>query len=205
MYICMYSSIISIRRSTYRTAWEKDFPWLRAVRNDVHQAQCIVCKAVFQICGSGKAQVQTHGAGNRHKELEKIHAENRKIVRSKSTSKTPLSLNAVLNFFSEQEKIPKTEILNALKVVKYHQSFRSVEQDCKIFSQLFPDSKLKYIIRFGIAPYLKEVITAELSNEAFSFTFDETTTAQKKKQLDGYISYVDSKYCLRRLHWLMVL
>lgn len=67
---------------------------------------------------------------------------------------------------------------------------------------MFPDSKLAqnyrmsstklmYLIRFGISPYLKELIIAELTDSAFSFAFDETTTAQKKKQLDGYVSYVD--------------
>jgi hypothetical protein len=186
--------MLTNRRSTYRIAWEKDFPWLKAVKDNVYQAECVVCKTRFQICGSGKSQVRIHGTGTRHKESEKVYHENRKIVPSTSSTIPTMSLNVVPAFFTHQELVLKAEILSALKIIKYHQSFRSAEQDSNLFSQMFPDSKiaqnysmsrtkLMYLIRFGIAPHLKEVIIAELTDSAFSFIFDETTTAQKKSNL----------------------
>jgi hypothetical protein len=67
---------------------------------------------------------------------------------------------------------------------------------------MFPDSeiaklysmgktKLKYLIQFGIAPYVKATIMYEMKGSTFSFSCDKTTTLQKKKQLDGYVSHVD--------------
>jgi hypothetical protein len=66
---------------------------------------------------------------------------------------------------------------------------------------MFPDSeiaqnykmgrtKLKYIIEFGMAPNIRKKISEELKGAVFSFSFDETTTVSKKKQLDGYVNYV---------------
>ena len=48
------------------------------------------------------------------------------------------------------------------------------------------DTKIKYNIQFGIAPYLKEKLIYDVKNKPFTFKFDETTTRQVKKQYDGY-------------------
>ena len=56
---------------------------------------------------------------------------------------------------------------------------------------MFPDSeiakshsqgetKVKYIIQFGIAPYIKQLILDDIKGKPFSFLFDETTTQQVK-------------------------
>ena len=65
---------------------------------------------------------------------------------------------------------------------------------------MFPDSKIaegykqnetkiKYNIQYGIAPYFKEKLQKDFYNKPFSFKFDETTTSQVKKQYDGYVQY----------------
>ena len=59
---------------------------------------------------------------------------------------------------------------------------------------MFPDSeiakshsqgetKVKYIIQFGIAPYIKQLILDDIKGKPFSFLFDETTTQQVKSSL----------------------
>lgn len=50
-------------------------------------------------------------------------------------------------------------------------------------------SKVKYSVVFGIAPFLKEILQKDIENIPFVFKFDETTTSQKKKQLDGYVQF----------------
>ena len=65
---------------------------------------------------------------------------------------------------------------------------------------MFPDSKntqnysqhktkVKYIIQFGIAPYVKEILIKDVKGQPFSFKFDKTTTRQVKKRYDAYIQY----------------
>ena len=66
--------------------------------------------------------------------------------------------------------------------------------------KLFPDSaiansykqksdKVKYMLQFGVAPFMRSVILNELKGLPFSFRFDETTTSQVKKQYDAYATY----------------
>lgn len=69
---------------------------------------------------------------------------------------------------------------------------------------MFPDSdlackfqmaeaKIKYIVQFRIASYLRECLLEDMTKTPFTFLFDETTTAQVKKQYDGYVQYFSKK------------
>ena len=102
--------------------------------------------------------------------------------------------------YSEENNIVKAEILKALKVVACDYSFRIVNKDSLIYKEMFPDSKIaasfsqeetkvKYNIQYGIAPYITESFIKDLCNCPFTFKFDETTTKQVKKQYDGYVQY----------------
>ena len=104
------------------------------------------------------------------------------------------------NNISEEDNIVKAEILKALKVVACDYSFRIVNKDSLIYKEMFPDlkiaasfsqeeTKVKYNIQYGIAPYKTESFSKDLCNCPFTFKFDETTTKQVKKQYDGYVQY----------------
>ena len=67
-------------------------------------------------------------------------------------------------------------------------------------SRCFPDSKIaryyrqgetkiKCIIQFGIAPFVKEQMIRDFKFQSYTFKFDETTTNQVKKQYDGYVQF----------------
>ena len=43
------------------------------------------------------------------------------------------------------------------------------------------ETKMKYMIQFGIAPYFRDLIKDDLKNMLCSFKFDETTKKQVKK------------------------
>ena len=51
------------------------------------------------------------------------------------------------------------------------------------------ETKMKYMIQFGIALYYRELLKDDLKNMPYSFKFDETMTQQAKKQYDGYTQY----------------
>lgn len=74
-----------------------------------------------------------------------------------------------------------------------------------LFSAMFPDSniaknytmsetKLKYLLEFGVAPYLREMLIVDMQAAPFSFLFDETTTSQVKKQYDGYVQFESKQH-----------
>ena len=85
--------------------------------------------------------------------------------------------------YSEENNIVKAEILKALKVVACDYSFRIVNKDSLIYKEMFPDSKIaasfsqeetkvKYNIQYGIAPYITESFIKDLCNCPFTFKFD---------------------------------
>lgn len=92
-------------------------------------------------------------------------------------------------------------------------SFASACNDNSRFREMFPDSniaksyaqsetKMKYMIQFGLAPYLKEKLVYDVNSTPFTFKFDETTNRQVQKQYDGYLQYwskerneVSNAYC----------
>ena len=53
--------------------------------------------------------------------------------------------------------------------------------------------KVKYVIQFAIALYIKQLILDDIKGESFSFLFNETTTQQVKKQFDAYLQYWSSE------------
>ena len=112
-----------------------------------------------------------------------------------------------------EEEIVKVEIIQALKTVASNYSFSSADRDNKRFQFMFPDSKIaqsykqsstkiKYVIQYGMAPYVVELLLKGFENKSFTFIFDETTTSQIRKQLDGYVRFwssdsnqISTRYC----------
>ena len=69
---------------------------------------------------------------------------------------------------SKEGQVVKAEILQVLHCINRNYSLRSMEDDNKRFNEMFPDSevtkcqqletKVKYVMQYGIANYLKENI-----------------------------------------------
>ena len=102
--------------------------------------------------------------------------------------------------FSAADMVTNAEILRALDIVECNQSFASAASDKHLYQRMFPndpiakqyqmgETKVSYIIKYGISPYMKRLILKDVVARPFSFKFDETTTSQVKKKYDGYITY----------------
>ena len=94
----------------------------------------------------------------------------------------------------------KAEIVRCLDIIDSNVSFHAAESDNDKYATIFPDSdvvkhyhqksnKVKYTLQFGVAPSISEIILNELKDQPFTFSFDETTTSQIKKQYAGYATY----------------
>ena len=56
------------------------------------------------------------------------------------------------------------------------------------------DTKVQYVIKFGIATYLKRKLIDDVERIPYSFLFDETTTMQVKKQYEAYLLFWSKKH-----------
>ena len=114
-------------------------------------------------------------------------------------SKISLGCNKNI-LLSTEDQVIRAVTLRALDCVQSNYSFASANNDNEKFKQMFPNSKIaqsyrqgemkvKYVIQFGIAPFVKEQMIRDFKLQPFTFKFDETTTDQGKKQYDGYVQF----------------
>ena len=96
------------------------------------------------------------------------------------------------------------EILQALNMVDENHSFSSENGDSDRFKKLLPDSQIaakysqgetkpKYVVQFGLAPFVEDELITDVQKTPYSLKFVETTNSQTKKQYDGYISFFSRK------------
>lgn len=168
------------------------FSWIAPDSTNFNKARCKPCLISFQIGGQGIGQVKSHANSSTHK----------KAAADKYKQPTLDLHGNILPVITLAEEVTRAEILQALKSIRYHQSFNSSAEDSDLFKTMFPDSKiaglyhmgatkLRYVIAFGIAPYVKNLIKKSIARSPFTLAFDETTNVQTKKQLDIYLSYIN--------------
>ena len=186
-------------KTKYCNKWEKTYPWLGKVNQDEYSAYCKLCLKSFRIDNSGISQVKSHAKC--HKAGESM--SNQRTFEVGQKGDVSLSKNSII--LSPEDKVVKAEILQALHIVNKNLSFASAKEDSLRFQTMFPDSaiarsysmadtKAQYVIKFGIADYLKKKLIYDVKNTPFSFLFDESTNNQVKKQYDGYVSYWSLRY-----------
>lgn len=189
----------------YCTDWEKSFDWLQKVPEDIHLAKCKFCDSKIQIRNGGASQLRAHASTKKHK--------NRADILNNRTSQSTILANAGqiqlsksrLSLMSTDDEVLRSEILWALKCAKSNFSFASNNGNNNLFATMFPDSaiaksykmaetKCKYMLQFGVYPWLLEDLKEDIKGKPISFLFDETTTIQVKKQYDAYVRYESKRH-----------
>ena len=195
-------------RTKYNLDWEKTYPWLKRVDNDVHSAYCMVCFNSFKIDNQGIGQVKSHARCHetnpkKKAALEQFLSRPQRTFSVDNNKSVGLADNISITW-SNSDKVLKAEIIDALHLVEYNQSFSSVNGNASRYERMFEnnpivagysmgETKVAYIIKFGIADYLKKKLRLDVDNVPFSFLFDESTTSQIKKQYDAYVIYWSDK------------
>ena len=202
-------------RTKYNTSWEKMYPFIKPGRNE-YEAHCRDCDHHFRVSSGGKADISRHINSVKHKKQIRHSADalnesmSNDVVRESDTANDANNNTPQL---SKQDLVIKAETMQALKVVSSNYAFASTSDDGDRFRVMFPDSsiaenyqmsrtKTSYVIKHGIAPFVKEQAVEEFRGTPFVFKFDETTTIQTKKQYDAYVQFwsaqrnlVTSVYC----------
>lgn len=110
-----------------------------------------------------------------------------------------------LHLMSMDDTVLRAEILWALKCVKSTFSFASNTGNNDLFTAMFPDSKIaksyktsetkcKYLIQFGVCPWILEDLKEDFKGSPFAYLFDETTTIQVKNQYDAYVRFESERH-----------
>ena len=119
----------------------------------------------------------SHASGQLHLQSENAGQKQSTISWSPSSVSTITKPKVV---FSSKESIIRAGILQALKTVDSNFSFASANGNGKLFREMFPDSdiakgykqaetKIKYSIHFGLAPYFMQSLQDDFLGRAFSF------------------------------------
>ena len=79
---------------------------------------------------------------------------------------------------------------------KINSSWQIIENSYNSYianSFLQADTKVKYLIQYGIKHYVFNLILIDVKNQPFRFHLYKTTTSQVKKQYDTYLTYWSAK------------
>ena len=141
--------------------------------------------------------MKTRGSIKAHKDKETLLSgkTSQRILVSKENR---LSLSEESLTLSFADQVLNAETLQALNTVSSNHSFASTNGNNDKLRRMFPDSqtaksfhrvetKTKYMIQFGVTPYVRKQVIEDFTGQPFTFKFDETTTSQIKKQYDGYV------------------
>ena len=175
--------------------------WCKAVFGDVHSFHCSYCKTNLSVKAKGVSSVKNHENTEKHKKNAAAYGGQQTSFDSNGTLQ---NVQTIKDHLTPQDLIVRAEIIEALNSVEFNRSFQSANNDSERYKRMFPEStvaegysqgetKMKYNIQFGIAPYIKKKLRADCGAKPFVFLFDETTTTQVKKQYDGYVRYESSE------------
>ena len=166
---------------------EPDFKNWLADTNDNTAARFKVCHKTFKLSNMGRQALTSHASGKSHKKhvdrkqffLKPKNSEQSKACSSSSQNNTPIEIEKdikptvvsqpSIELMLKDSQKQKAEIVWALKSVLSGYSNNSCADISKIFTCMFPDSKiaksfelgatkLKYVINFGIAPYFRDIL-----------------------------------------------
>ena len=188
----------------YQCSWEKGRPWLSPVKDDMFKAYCTACSQTMQTRMNGTDKLKQHEKTTKHVKAVQEMSDQTCIVPKKDGC-LHLSQSTLKGSYSLEQQVVRTEILQALHVVDVNQSYASVDGNSERFKRMFPYSKiatkyaqhankLRYVIVYGLASYVKELMLKDARDTFFTYKFDETTTSQVKKQYDGYITYFSKQF-----------
>ena len=195
--------------------------WLLPEQSDNTKARCKFCRRTFSLSNMGEPSLKSHAQGKKHQSIIQRSEKNpsvkgfleKKDVAEASTSEESGSSTLVMSSSAEQKSSfvtkfaltkehHKAEIIWALKSVMSHFSYNSAHDITDIFKAMFPDSsiaqhmscgppKLSYLISFGIAPYFRDLLLADLKQTScFVVSFDESFNHElQKEQMDFTIRY----------------
>ena len=175
-------------------------------------ALCIYDNSVIDYGTQGFHALFQHSKAQKHKDVHdaKNDSQNMKLTSTSSSSKSSTQTSSQPPLFPTLGVIPPladrvtdAEIFWLMKLCACDFSFASCDDIVKLFDMMFGcdvtqdrtftlgSSKVSYVIAHGLGPYCLKQLVEDVKKSlcAFTLMFDETTTAQRKKQMDFLVRY----------------
>ena len=181
----------------------KDYSLWISKTKSVYKARCKLCCKDIDLSTMGSSSLDSHAAGEGHKDLVALRKKGLDIFFTKSTStvdstassssveveevREPTPLQTNLDYYlAVKERVLNAEIYWVLKVIESHMSYRSCEDISELFKVMFGvneinekftcgKTKCGYFISYGLAPYLKDLLLQSIKlSPYFVISFDES-------------------------------
>ena len=187
--------------------------WLEKVNNDLRLFQCKFCKSQNSLSNMGKRAIISHMEGKKHKNLpsncilkmvKNIFFQPPRTKDNNSNNSIEQSRSLVILTVTNSEIIT-VEINWAFNCIYNNFSLSSCDDMKSLFTNMFPDSnvansfsmlkdKLSYVINFGIAPYITDMLIENIKQSTiFSIGFDESFNETLQKcQMYFVVRYWDN-------------
>ena len=192
---------MSKRETKFNASWSETYAWISKDKKCIHSTRCTLCSKLFSIRNVGISDMSQHSK-------TAIHVKNEKQMRSQCTFKTSAGSLTGCSKATTKDQILKAEILQALNMEDKNDSFSSENGDGDWFKKMPQDlqlqiaakysqeeTKSKYVVQFGLTPFVKDELITDAQKTQYSFKFDETMTSQVRKQYDGYTCLFSKKLC----------
>lgn len=186
-------------------------------KKDDFTALCKLCESDISVAHMGFGALKQHSQKERHKSFA-IGLGGKQTVLQQffvKTSDKPLTsdkpsgseyvcdaVEPQQQVWSIKQQTAKAEIIAAMQFASQNIPFSFADELAENYRDQFPDSaiaskvsigstKMSYIVAFGLGPYFTQQIIQEIKEGPSYFTlhFDETVTAQVKKQMDILVRF----------------
>ena len=185
-------------------------------RKDEYTAVCSFCKEDISVEHMRIGTLRQHASFNKHRWLSGVSKEKKPkeqlslssfFIKKEKTEALPkkgvdLQESTVKTEWTFKQSVTKAEIIAALQFADQNTPFASTDNLGPCYREQFTDSriaqnvaigakKMSYLVGYGLGPYFTKLTVSNLvaGNSFFTLHFDETVTAQKKKQMDLLVRF----------------
>nr|CCQ71105.1 hypothetical protein CcPL1.036 [Cotesia congregata] len=155
------------RKCRFNNDYTRQWSFVKKGRND-YEAYCCICSRYIAVSHSGKSSIRDHVKTRRHQSFT-VSEDNPKHV----AINTPKEKFLIDN---ENDLISAAELTTAYKIVRHHQSFKSLDCNTKLSVLMYPDSniaarqsaartKATAIIKRILAPHSIQQIQHDLDHD----------------------------------------
>ena len=188
-------------------------------KKSIYDVECKLCLAKLNIESMGFASLKQHSESEKHRRLAGIDLSSEGKPKQQSfvsqyfmkkpeqsyekpNEDVKAETSSADGKFTIAQQATKAEIIATLQHAGNNAPFLQAETLGACYQEQFPDSqiaqrvsissnKMSYLVGYGLGPYFTRQTVNELVRGTSFFTlhFDETVTAQTKKQMDLLIRY----------------
>ena len=182
---------------------------LWCMKKDDYTATCKLCCKDISTESMGFSALKQHSEKQKHRGVACVDGSAEGTSKQQSvlsqyflkstkpsvTNEIPSSSAGGGGGWTARELVTKAEIINTMQYAAQNIPFSNAENLSACYQEQFPDSliannvsigpnKMSYVVRYCLGPYFTQLTDIVEGKSFFTLQFDETLTAEVKKQMD---------------------